>query len=105
MSSYRQCNLKANISLEKDTEHVPHDGKYHLVVDGQLSASFRNLKQGQDAYGKLMKERNIATVVDVVPITDEMRKRLMREAVQKSYDGESAGSVKIQKRSGSRRFG
>lgn len=105
MSTYKQANLKANISLEKDTDSVPHDGKYHLIVDGQATDSFKNLKQGQDAYARLLQERNVQTNVEMGPLNDELRRKMLREAVQKSYDGEVAGSLKVPKRSGSRRFG
>ncbi len=105
MSTYKQANLKANISLEKDTDTVPHDGKYHLIVDGQPVESFKNLRQGQDAYSRLLQERNVPTNVEMVPVNEELKRKMLREAVQKSYDGEVAGSLKVQKRSGSRRFG
>ncbi|MBI4868594.1 MAG: hypothetical protein HY816_16780 [Candidatus Wallbacteria bacterium] len=105
MSSYRQANLKANVSLERDTEHVPHDGKFHLLVDGQATGVFRTLKQAQEAYSRILTERNCQASPDVLPVTEEVRRKMLREAVQKCYDGETAGGLKVPKRSGSRRFG
>ncbi|MBI3890660.1 MAG: hypothetical protein HY303_03925 [Candidatus Wallbacteria bacterium] len=105
MSSYRQANLKANVSLEKDTGQVPHDGKYHLLVDGRSAGDFKTLKQAQEAYTQVLRDRNCEPPHEMAPVSEEVRKKMLREAVQKCYDGETAGGLKVPKRSGSRRFG
>jgi hypothetical protein len=42
------------VSLERGTEAVPNDGKYYLVLGGQIVKSFRSLKAAKQAYQKLL---------------------------------------------------
>lgn len=50
MTRYKQFIKEAGLSLEKGTKDVPDDGKYHLIKNGKLIASFRSLRQGSKRY-------------------------------------------------------
>ena len=104
-TAYKQTNLKANVSLEKATPNVPNDGKYHLLVDGQLKESFKGLKQGKDAYEKELASRNISTQVTEITMTDAAKKALLKEGALNSYQADASASIKVPKKSGSRRYG
>lgn len=43
----------AGISLERATENVPDDGRFHLLVNGKIIGSFRSEKQAQGCYQEL----------------------------------------------------
>ena len=53
---YRQTILGVELSIEKDTETVPKDGKFHVVKEGQVAGSFRSLKQAQELFKRLVAE-------------------------------------------------
>jgi hypothetical protein len=40
----------ADVSLERGTENVPHDGKFHVVVGAQIVKSLRSQKAALQAY-------------------------------------------------------
>jgi hypothetical protein len=44
----------APASLEQGTESVPDDGKYYLLLDGQVVNSFRSLKKAKESYQQLL---------------------------------------------------
>jgi hypothetical protein len=104
-ATYKQANMKANVSLEKGTENVPRDGQFHLLVDGKVVASFKTLRQGKAAYEKELAARNISTSVAEVTMTEAQRKQMLRDMVSSSYQAESSASIKIPKKSGARRYG
>lgn len=102
---YRQSNLKANVALERATDNVPNDGQFHLLVEGQIVGSFKNLKSGKNAYEKELAQRNISTKVTEITMTEQARKNLMKEASVTSYQSDSSAGIKVPKKSGSRRYG
>jgi len=102
---YRQSNLKANVALERGTENVPNDNRYHLLVDGKPVQSFRTLKEAKEVYEKELAARNISTQVTEITMTDAARKAFLKDAVSGSYQSESSASVKVPKKSGARRYG
>ena len=53
---YRQIHPRANISIECNTNRVPTDGKYYIIKDGKVIASFRSLKAAQPCYQQLVEE-------------------------------------------------
>ena len=53
---YRQYIPDLDLSIERYTEAVPSDGKYHVLRNGEIFGSFRYLKQAQDAFRKLVQE-------------------------------------------------
>lgn len=50
MARYKQYIKEAGLSLEKETENVPDDGRYHLRKSGEIIASFKTLQQGLKRY-------------------------------------------------------
>src|SRR5687767_1962882 len=104
-TQYRQSNLKANVALERGTPNVPNDGKYHLIVEGQVVNSFKTLRQGKDAYDKELATRNISTQVTEITMTEAAKKALLKDMNCNSYQADASGSIKVPKKSGSRRYG
>ena len=54
--SYRQAIPDLNLSIEKATDKVPNDGKYHVLRNEEVLGSFRSLKQAQELYRKMVQE-------------------------------------------------
>ena len=104
-NTYKQTNLKANVSLERGTPNVPNDGRYHLIVDGQVKESYKALKTGKDAYEKELSSRNISTQVTEITMTEQAKKALMKDMACNSYQADSSADIKVPKKSGSRRYG
>ena len=104
-NTYKQTNLKANISLERGTDNVPNDGKYHLIVDGQVKDSYKALKHGKDAYEKELAQRNISTQVTEITMTEAAKRALQKEMNCNSYQADASAGIKVPKKSGSRRYG
>lgn len=104
-NTYKQTNLKANVSLERGTPAVPNDGKYHLIVDGQLKESYKALKTGKDAYEKELAARNISTQVTEITMTDAAKRALQKDMACNSYQADASADIKVPKKSGSRRYG
>lgn len=104
-TAYKQTNLKANISLERGTPTVPNDGRYHLIVDGQVKDSYKALKTGKDAYEKELAARNISTQVTEITMTDAARRAMQKDMACNSYQADSSAGIKVPKRSGNRRYG
>jgi hypothetical protein len=51
MSDYLHIRADwADVSLERKTENVPHDGKFHIVVSGRIVRSVRSQKVALQAY-------------------------------------------------------
>lgn len=54
--SYRQIIPDISLSIEKETDNVPNDGKFYVIKDGNVKGSFRSLKQAQEMFNDLVKE-------------------------------------------------
>ncbi|MBI2954825.1 MAG: hypothetical protein HYY30_10965 [Chloroflexi bacterium] len=52
---FRQSFPAANLSLERATENVPNDGRFHLMLNGKIVKSFRFEKAAQAEYRALRK--------------------------------------------------
>ena len=52
---FRQSLPAANLSLERATENVPDDGRFHLLVNGGIVKSFRHERAAQAEYQALRK--------------------------------------------------
>jgi hypothetical protein len=102
---YKQTNLKANVSLERGTPNVPNDGKYHLIVEGQVVNSFKALKHAKDAYEKELGQRNITTHISEITMTETAKKALLKDMNCNSYQADASSAIKVPKRSGARRYG
>ncbi len=45
----------ADVSLERETENVPHDGRFHVLVGGKIVKSLRSQKAALQAYKEAIK--------------------------------------------------
>ena len=53
---YRQFIPDLELSVERATDGVPHDGKYHVLKSGRNLGSFRVLKQAQTLFKQVLGE-------------------------------------------------
>lgn len=56
VGSYKHFIPKLNLSIEKNTEQVPNDGKYYIVRDGHAIEGFRSLKKAEEKFKQLVEE-------------------------------------------------
>jgi hypothetical protein len=54
--SYRHYLPALDLSIERYTNRVPADGKYHLVQKGNIIGSFRSRKQAEEKFHQLVEE-------------------------------------------------
>jgi hypothetical protein len=56
MSDYLLMRTEwADVSLERDTDNVPHDGRFHVLVGGKIVNSLRSQKAALQAYKEAIK--------------------------------------------------
>ncbi len=55
-TNYKQYIPDLNLSIERTTESVPHDGKFHVIREGEVLQSFRSLKQAQEFFKDIVKK-------------------------------------------------
>ena len=53
---YRQFIPDMELSVERGTDSVPRDGKYHVLKSGRDLGSFRVLKQAQTLFKQVLNE-------------------------------------------------
>ena len=53
---YRQFIPDLELSVERATDNVPQDGKYHVLKGGRDLGSFRVLKQAQALFKQVVNE-------------------------------------------------
>ncbi len=53
---YRQSVPDLGLSIERATDSVPDDGKYHVIRNGQTLGSFRALKPAQQLFRQAVEE-------------------------------------------------
>ena len=53
---FRLAIPEAGLSIEQNTESVPHDGKYHVLQQGAIVASYPSLKKARDRFQQLKQE-------------------------------------------------
>ena len=68
--AYMRAELKYGLGVEKGTDRVPHDGKYHVLVDGEIVlstpvealavAEMEDLKAARQAPGRELLRREMA---------------------------------------------
>lgn len=92
---YRQRFPALALSLERGTEDVPDDGRYHLVVHGEVVESFPRERPATTAYEE-MRRRLIAetgwTPELAPPSRDEVLARLRAESDVKAVQADSSRS-------------
>ena len=54
--SYKHYIPDIGLSIEKNTQIVPHDGKYHLLRNEQILKSYKTLKQAEIAFKGMVAE-------------------------------------------------
>lgn len=55
-STYRHYIPALDLSIERHTNRVPADGKFHLVHKGNIIGSFRLRKQAEQKFYQIVKE-------------------------------------------------
>ncbi len=46
----------AGLSIEQNTENVPNDGRFHVILNGNVVASYPSLKRARDRFQQLKEE-------------------------------------------------
>jgi hypothetical protein len=77
--SSRQYVPSLGISLEYRTEDVPDDGKYHVLVDKEIVASYKSKAAATKRYKELI-ELAGGYPVSKVKMTEEEKRKLAIEA-------------------------
>ncbi len=54
--TFRLAIPEAGLSVEQNTELVPHDGRFHVLRDGKPVGSFPNLKKAREKLQQLKDE-------------------------------------------------
>ena len=57
---YRQYIPDLQLSIERNTQAVPDDGKYYVLNQGRVMGGFRSLKQAQALFKQVVEEQNYA---------------------------------------------
>jgi len=74
-----------SLSIEQNTENVPHDGRYHVVKDGVILASYPSLKRARDRLQKLKDEAGYQPTQD-----NAAEKSPAKEHVERLMDAASS---------------
>lgn len=53
---YRQYISEIGLSLEQDTPSTLQDGKYYLILNGEILGSYNSQKKATEAYKKIREE-------------------------------------------------
>ena len=67
------------LSIEKDTDAVPNDGKYYVVHEGEVKGTFRSMKPAQKLFGDLVRE------IGYTPSTKPAKKKSASEMATDRY--------------------
>lgn len=54
--SYKHFIPKIGLSIERNTGHVPSDGRFHIVKVGKVVQSFRSRKLAEERFKQLLAE-------------------------------------------------
>ena len=61
---YRQFHPRANTSIERNTARVPADGKYYVIKDEKVIATFRSLKAATSCYQRIIDEMDLPLLTE-----------------------------------------
>jgi hypothetical protein len=86
---YREGIPKLEIFLLNGVDGVPDDGRYHLVVGGELRSSFRSERRAKQAYRET-RDRLIEETDFTTGTTPRSRAELLRAEVEALAAVESA---------------
>jgi len=53
---YKHYIPEIKLSIEKNTENVPDDGRFYVIKDGNIIQSFRSKKHAEERFKQLVKE-------------------------------------------------
>lgn len=56
--SYRHLLPNLHLSIERYTNNAPNDGKYHVLKDGIIVASYRKKKEAEERFYEIIKANN-----------------------------------------------
>ena len=76
---YRCFNERAGISIEQGTDKVPDDGKYYVLKDGENVECLKSLKTAEEAYRKLVEEKNLPPLEAPVKLSADQIRQLRRD--------------------------
>ncbi len=71
----------APASLEQNTDAVPNDGKFYLLLRGEIVKAFRSLKKAKEAYRQFLKVIGFELEVKRVESDPEEARRRERLAI------------------------
>lgn len=75
------------ISLERGTDEVPNDGRYHVTRNGEVVASFRSQSAALRRYKELIAEAGGYPKQQAPnPTAEERRAILIKESINKRLD-------------------
>ena len=77
--SFRQVIPDVQLSVEKDTDAVPKDGKYYVVYKGEIKGAFRSIKPAQQMFSEFVKE------IGYTPSTMSTRRKSASELATDRY--------------------
>jgi len=82
---FRQGIPIINLFIEKETDKVPSDGKYHLIQNGTILASSRSLKIIQKKYNEIVAALPAQEKNDN-PSTNEPKDEKLKELILKDIE-------------------
>jgi len=92
---YRQIHPRAKISIECNTGSVSADGKYYVIKDGKVIASFRSLKAAQPCYKQLVEEM-------ALPPLEKQDNKMPSEQIMDEYFSRVSNNVLLDTSFGSK---
>jgi hypothetical protein len=75
---YRHYIPKLNLSIERNTEKVPLDGKFHLLKDGMELESFRSKKKAEEKFKQIVGESGYKPEISKTSPADSMSETVDR---------------------------
>lgn len=87
---YRESWPEKNLSLEEGTDSVPSDGRFHILLNGEVLGTYANMKKAQSAYGE--KKRELGWTPGEPKRIDPQK--LLREEAADRYLWEASADLK-----------
>lgn len=82
---YKHYIPDINLSIEKGTDKVPSDGKYHIVRDGHIIDSFKFRMQAEGKFKKLIEasgyKPSISQKIKLDPGDETVERYLISKAI------------------------
>jgi hypothetical protein len=100
---YRQASERVELSIEQDTENVPNDGLYYVLLKGQVVGRYRHLRKAQQTYRETLDSLNLTSTPD--PSAEDQRAAALKseaEAVVDKMELETFQKARRRRRTGRR---